>query len=131
ENAEHDSLDLYQRLLPEASARQGFHYLDGGPLILSEAGLALVGTVNWYDYSWALDGIRRHFPDDEHRLKSKRFTRGRHNDANFVRWPLDDAAFTSLVTAALARHLEQATAGPERLIVVAHHPPFYGLSFPR
>lgn len=129
ENTEYDSLDLYQRRLPEASARQGFHYLDGGPLALPFANLALVGTINWYDYSWAVDGLRRNFPDEEHRLASKRFTRGRHNDANFVRWPLDDRSFTALVTATLERHLEQTTA--QRIIVVAHHPPHYGLSFPR
>jgi hypothetical protein len=91
----------------------------------------LVGTINWYDYSWAIDALRRLYPKEEHRLASKRFTRGRHNDANFVRWPLDDAGFTSLVTATLARHLESASRQANRLIVVTHHPPFYGLSFPR
>jgi len=45
-----------------------------------------------------------------------------------VRFALDDAGFTALVTAKLAMHLEQAKS---RMIVVAHHPPFYGLSFPR
>ena len=54
--------------------------------------LALVGSINWYDYSWSLDGMRRDYPGEEERLRSKRFTRGRHNDANFVRWPLDDVA---------------------------------------
>jgi predicted phosphohydrolase len=127
----HDSLELYQRLLPEKAARHGFHYLDAGPLVLPEADLALVGSVNWYDYSWGLDGLRRNFPEEEHRLRSKRFTRGKHNDGNFIRWPLDDPGFTSLVTATLARHLEQALQQVSRVIVVTHHPPFYGLSFPR
>jgi predicted phosphohydrolase len=126
-----DSLTLYQRCLPEAAARQGFHYLDGGPMFLPEADLALVGSVNWYDYSWALDGIRRYYPVEEHRLKSKRFLRGRHNDANFIRWPLDDLGFTSLVAATLERQLLAARARAGKLIVVTHHPPFYGLSFPR
>lgn len=126
-----DSLDLYQRRLPEAAARQGFSYLDAGPLVIPSADLALVGTVNWYDYSWGIDGLRRHFPDEEHRLQSKRFTRGKHNDANFVRWPLDDLGFTSLVTATLERHLIQASKESGRLVVIAHHPPCRGLSFPR
>jgi predicted phosphohydrolase len=126
-----DSLELYQRLLPEAAARAGFHYLDAGPLVLPEVDLALVGTINWYDYSWGLDGIRRYYPSEEERLKSKRFTRGKHNDGNFIRWPIDDAGFTSLVTATLERHLEQALTQANQIIVVTHHPPFYGLSFPR
>jgi predicted phosphohydrolase len=129
--APYDSLELYERLLPEAAARQGFHYLDAGPLVLPEADLALAGSINWYDYSWGIDGIRRNFPAEEPRLKSKRFTRGKHNDGNFIRWPLDDAGFTALVTAKLAGDLEQALAQVSRAIVVTHHPPFYGLSFPR
>src|SRR5262245_33563386 len=67
-----DSLEMFERVLPEAAARQGFHYLDAGPLLLPEADLALVGTVNWYDYSWAIDGLRRHYPAEEERLYSKR-----------------------------------------------------------
>ena len=129
--AGYDSLALYERRLPQAAARHGFHYLDAGPLVLPEADLALVGSVNWYDYSWALDGLRSHYPAELGRLQTKRFERGRHNDANFVRWPLDDAGFTARVVAALAGHLESALARVGRVIVVTHHPAFYGLSFPR
>lgn len=131
EETTYDSLDLYERLLPQTAARHAFRYLDHGPLVFAAADLALVGSVNWYDYSWGLEGIRTYYPDEEHRLHSKRFSRGKHNDANFVRWPLDDVGFTSLVTATLERHLEQAAAQVGRLLVVTHHPPFYGLSFPR
>jgi predicted phosphohydrolase len=131
EDAAVDSLALYEQVLPEAAARQAFHYLDGGPLVLPEADLALVGSINWYDYSWALEGIRQHYPAEEHRLHSKRFTRGKHNDGNFIRWPIDDVAFTSLVTATLERQLHAALRQAGKAIVVTHHPPFYGLSFPR
>jgi predicted phosphohydrolase len=130
-DAKDDSLEVYERRLPEAAARQGFHYLDSGPLVLPEVDLALVGSINWYDYSWGLDGIRANYPDEEDRLRSKHFTRGTHNDANFIRWPIDDIAFTSLVRATLERHLLAAREQAGRLIVVTHHPPFYGLSFPR
>jgi predicted phosphohydrolase len=126
-----DSLEKFERLLPEAAARQGFHYLDAGPLILPEADLALVGTVNWYDYSWGIDGLRRHYPSEEGRLRTKRFTRGQHNDARFIRWPTDDVGFTALLLARLQRHLAEALAAAGRVIAVTHHPPFYGLSFPR
>jgi predicted phosphohydrolase len=127
----HDSLARYQEVLPAAAAAHGFHYLDAGPLVLPEAGLALVGSINWYDYSWGIDGLRRHFPEEEGRLRSKRFTRGKHNDANFVRWELDDVRFTARVASALGDHLRSALAQPGRAIVVTHHPPFYGLGFPR
>jgi 3',5'-cyclic AMP phosphodiesterase CpdA len=130
DDADHDSLTLYEKELPASCARFGFHYLDQGPLLLPD-GVALVGSINWYDYSWALDELRRRFPMEEHRLRSKRFLRGRHNDANFVRWRLDDVQFTARVVATFERQLQSALAATDKTIVIAHHPPFHGLSFPQ
>jgi 3',5'-cyclic AMP phosphodiesterase CpdA len=129
-DASHDSQYLYTVELPRIAAEHGFHYLDSGPLVLPAEGLALVGSMNWYDYSWALEALRRHFPTEEYRLASKRFTRGRHNDANFVRWPFDDPAFTKQAAQTLERHLDEALAKVDKVIVVTHHPPFRGISFP-
>ncbi len=126
-----DSLDVYREHLPRVSAAYGFHYLDAGPLLWPEAALAVVGTMNWYDYSWALDRLRELFPEDEGRLRTKRFTRGRHNDAVYVRWPFDDVGFTREAVAVLQRHLADAVVAAGRVIVVTHHPPFMGLNFPR
>jgi 3',5'-cyclic AMP phosphodiesterase CpdA len=126
-----DSLQLYEQDLPATCQQFGFHYLDQGPLLLPESGLALVGSINWYDYSWSLEELCRDYPGEEERLTSKRFTRGRHNDVNFVRWPLDDVRFTARVVATLADHLLQALAQVERVIVVAHHPPLRDISFPQ
>jgi predicted phosphohydrolase len=126
----HDSLGLYQHQLPQWASEQGFLYLDQRPLYLPRWDVALVGSVNWYDYSWSLEALKQHYPGEEHRLHSKRFSRGRHNDANFIRWPLDDAGFTSLVTTTLQQHLREAVQRVGRVIVVTHHPPIYALSFP-
>lgn len=129
--AERDSLQVYQKDLAQTCRQFGFLYLDQAPLLLPEAGLALVGCINWYDYSWALDALRRDYPGEEGRLVSKRFPRGQHNDANFVRWPLDDASFTARVVDTFAQHLRQALEQVERVIVVMHHPPLLDMSFPR
>ena len=126
-----DSLRVYREHLPALCSANDFHYLDGSPLLIPEADLALVGSMNWYDYSWSIDALRRLFPGEEDRLRTKRFLRGRHNDANYVRWPLDDAAFTAQAVATLRDRLEAALAAVGRAVVVTHHPPFYGLSFPR
>jgi predicted phosphohydrolase len=131
EDGEPDSLQVYRDVLPRTAARFGFDYLDHGPICLPEADLALVGSMNWYDYSWSLDTIRRDFPEEEYRLQSKRFTRGRHNDANFVRWGLDDPTFTAQVVEQLERHLLAALERVGRAIVVTHHPSFPAISFPR
>jgi predicted phosphohydrolase len=125
-----DSLVMYQDLLPEMARDVGFHYLDDGPLVLPEAGLALVGSINWYDYSWGIDELRRRFPAELERLQSKRFTRGRHNDANFVRWSLDDPGFTRLVVEKMAKHFDEALARVPRVLALTHHPAFRAISFP-
>jgi predicted phosphohydrolase len=125
-----DSLQVYEEDLADTCRQYGFHYLDRGPLLLPDSGLALVGSINWYDYSWSLEALRRDFPGEEHRLSSKLFTRGRHNDVNFVRWSLDDVRFTARVVDTLAGHLREALAQVERVIVVTHHPPMRCISFP-
>jgi predicted phosphohydrolase len=124
-----DSLKLYYEALPRASAEHGFHYLDHGPLYLPEADLAIVGSINWYDYSWGVEGLRKNYPDEEHRLQSKRLPRGRLNDFNYVRWNIDDQRFTAQVVEAMARHLDEALSQAAHVIVVTHHPPFYTLGW--
>jgi len=136
-----DSLQVYQEYLPKISGEHGFHYLDHGPLFLKEASggsdppgsadLALVGSINWYDYSWSVEQLKTRIHDWERRLRSKLFSRGRHNDARFVRWALNDEEFTTLVVEALDKHLKDALSQAGKAILIAHHPPFYGLTFPR
>lgn len=126
-----DSLRVYREHLPREAAARGFHYLDAGPLLLPDAGLAVVGSMNWYDYSWGRDRLREVAPDDgDDRLRAKRFSRGMHNDANFVRWPFDDAGFTREAVATFAAHLRHALRQVPRAVVVTHHPPARGLLYP-
>ncbi len=74
-----DSLHLYEEDLPALCKQYGFHYLDGGPLLIPESGLAVAGSIDWYDYFWSLEALCRDFPNEERRLTTKQFTRGRHN----------------------------------------------------
>lgn len=117
-----DSWKVYTETLPAISRECGFHYLDEAPLILP-SGPAVVGNINWYDYSWAIDRLPEIFPDWQDRLREKRFTRGQHNDRNFVRWPHTDETFTRLVAERLDRHLTDALARASQALVVMHHPP--------
>jgi predicted phosphohydrolase len=128
-DARGDSLAVYREHLPSLSSKHGFHYLDEAPLLLPDGGLSIVGSINWYDYTWTdFAALAEAFPDWEDRLRTKRFTRGRHNDARFVHWRYDDRSFTAEAVAALDRHLSAST-GP--VIVVTHHPPVRELTFPR
>lgn len=129
--SERDSLQRYEEDLPRACEEQGFHYLDHSPLYFEEEDLAIVGTMNWYDYSWSEDRLRELHPKELERLESKRFIRGRHNDAKFVRSALNDREFTTLMVDRFEDHLLQAKEKVGHLIVITHHPPYYGLGFPR
>jgi 3',5'-cyclic AMP phosphodiesterase CpdA len=126
-----DSQRVYEKYLPAVAESFGVQYLDRGPLLLPEHRLAVVGTMNWYDYSWALPQLRARIPDWEERLQTKRFSRGRHNDARFVRWPFTDTTFTAAAVAAFTGHLEQALQAADHVLVLTHHPAFRGLNFPR
>jgi 3',5'-cyclic AMP phosphodiesterase CpdA len=126
-----DSLQLYERHLPAVCRRFGIHYLDDAPLVYPEQKLAVVGSMNWYDYSWSIDRLRSEVPEWEWRLRTMTFTRGRHNDRRFVKWPLDDAGFTARVAAKFQQHLEAALSQVERIVVLTHHPAMYELNFPR
>jgi predicted phosphohydrolase len=125
-----DSLQVYQQHLPAECATHGFHYLDHGPLLYPEVELAVVGSINWYDYSWSLDRLKAEVPNWQWHLQHKAFTRGRHNDGRFVRWPTDDAGFTRTVVAAFERQLEDALQQVRHALVLTHHPAFYAISFP-
>jgi predicted phosphohydrolase len=126
-----DSLKLFRETLPRISKERGFVYLDHEPLVLPEADLAVVGTVNWYDYSWSIAELPDYAEDWEERLKAKRFFRGRHNDANFVRWATDDAKFTRDVVAGFEKNLNAALERAGQVVAVTHHPPVRGLNYPR
>src|SRR5262245_22779886 len=63
-----DSLQVYHEHLPALCQAHDFRYLDHRPLALLDAGLAVVGSMNWYDYSWSLGTLRRLLPDEEARL---------------------------------------------------------------
>ena len=131
DDARGNSLDVYKRHLPEAAHWFGFHYLDNGPLIWETGELAVVGSMNWYDYSWAIDRLPAAAADWKERLRAKRIGRGKHNDANFVRWPHDDISFTGEAVAALANHLRRAAARVPAVLLVTHHPAFRGLGYPK
>jgi predicted phosphohydrolase len=124
-----DSLAVYHEHLPRLSKAHGFHYLDHEPLLLPDVGLMIVGSMNWYDYSWVdQPALAAAFPDWQDRLRTKRFTRGRHNDARLVRWRHDDSSFTAEVVSTFEKQLLATTS---KVLVVTHHPPMRALNFPR
>lgn len=130
-DARGDSLQVYETHLPRLCAEHGAHYLDAAPLVFPDADLALVGSINWYDYSWSLEQLQQELPDWETRLRTKRLERGQLNDYRYVRWQLNDVTFTARVIAKLRSQCEAALAQVSQAVLITHFPTFYALCYPR
>jgi predicted phosphohydrolase len=124
------SLYLYERRLPALAAGAGFHYLDGSPFLPPEASLAVVGSMNWYDYSFADPALEAEFPGVEAMYRRKLFPRGWHNDGQFVRLGMSDEEFTARLVEQFQAQLAALPPAVERVIVIQHHPPVRELFYP-
>ncbi len=125
-----DSLDLYQHRLPQTAELCGFQYLDGNPYVSPDGTEAIVGSINWYDYSFAPPQLYDEFMEAERMLQRKLFPIGRHNDGVYVQLGMEDAAFTEQVVEQFRRDLEGLPSSVERVIAVHHHPPVEALFYP-
>jgi predicted phosphohydrolase len=142
-----DSLYRYEMELAEACRRNGFHYLDADPMRLN--GVALVGNVGWYDYSFRpsvmkiplrfyqskiAPGAAVHYPKHRHLVENKDDIPAaawditcRWMDGERVRLPVGDVEFTHIAAARLRRHLEDVEASVDQIVVGLHHLPFADL----
>ncbi len=118
-----DSLEVYSHDLAQAGAAAGFTYLDDGPWVSADRRLAVVGSVNWYDYTLAPRSILQKYPNAMEIFRRKYFIRSRHNDGRFVRLGMTDEEFTGLVVSRVEEHLRAASERAETVLLATHHPP--------
>jgi hypothetical protein len=140
-----DSYQLYSEDLPRRVGGLGFQYLDFQPFVAADRSFAIVGSVGWYDYSFAQAslGIPRRFY--EHKLSPGAATRfeqyapllegagdipphamdvvARWNDGRYVRLGRSDEAFLGELVARLEGQLADV-ADCGRVIAATHHLPF-------
>lgn len=112
----YDSSRLWAELIPQAVTGQGCQYLEGKSFVHN--GVAVTGTVGWYDYSSAtMAGI----------VSDMEFAQQKylHNaDALRIDWEWSDPEFAGLCATpflATLDHLEQ-DAGVRKTVVVTHFP---------
>jgi predicted phosphohydrolase len=125
------SMHLWERELAERAEQVGFHYLDRRPFTLAGSSEAVVGSINWYDYSLVDGDLEREHPGAREMFTLKRFPRGRHNDGVYVRLGTSDADFTTMVVARFEEQLATLPEAVDRVIVVQHHPPLRALASAR
>jgi len=110
----------YERDLPEACRRSGFHFLPGRPIVIRGVGFA--GSIGWYDYSLRDTSLDSQISIDTYRRK--RFRGRMWMDARFARWGATDEQVTEEVVAQLARDLDELKSAGVPIVAVVHHVPF-------
>ncbi len=143
-----DSYMIFKQELPERIAALGWHWLEENPFV--QDGLAIVGSVGWYDYSYApaslqiprrfyeaklSPGAAAYFSAFNHLLgddvpESAREIFARWNDGKLVKLHRTDDNFLSERMAGLNQSLSQVPAHC-RVIAGVHHVPFSQLLPPR
>jgi 3',5'-cyclic AMP phosphodiesterase CpdA len=107
---------LWEELLPRAVAAAGCHWLEGTAFVLN--GVAVAGTIAWYDYSAADPSIQ---------VSTEAFARNKGHfnaDARFLDWPWSDPEFAALAAGPFLATLDRLEADPSvrQTVVVTHMP---------
>jgi hypothetical protein len=142
-----DSHALFTNDLPRRVRALGWHWLQAEPLVAPGAAgdVAIVGSVGWYDYSFATPelGIPRRFYEQKvspgvaarlheyaHLLEgagdvgpAAREVVARWNDGRFAKLGRSDDAFLDELLAQLRAQLE-SVAGAATVVAAVHHLPF-------
>lgn len=137
-----DSYELYHTVLPQRLRDLGWQWIEAEPF--QAEGLAIVGSVGWYDYSFAQKalaipdrfyaqkvspGAAERLPELAHLVEGSDISAqsreivARWNDGKFVKLHRDDAIFLEELIARLEAHLA-AVHHADRIVAAIHHLPF-------
>jgi 3',5'-cyclic AMP phosphodiesterase CpdA len=115
----HRSQDLFERLLPQAARDAGMLWLEDS--VWQREGVAVVGSMAWYDYTAADPTLPPHTEEYWVELK-KRF----HPDARFIDWAWSDRELAARLGDGLVERVTRAEADPTvRGIAVVTHVPLF------
>lgn len=145
-----DTHRLFMEELPRRVRSAGWHWLEGDPFQVNH--VAFVGTIGWYDYSFApthleipfrfyrakvSPGAAAHLPEHSALLAAQDDLLPHHleviarwNDGKFVRLQRDDEQFLHERLAELETSL-QKVAHARQVIAAVHHLPFRDMLPPR
>lgn len=149
-----DTRMLYLHTLPARVAATGFHLLDESPFVFDKR-FGFVGSVGWYDYSYAPQDLQiprrfyeakvtpgsasyyssyRHLltpPDGKDDVPPESLEIfARWNDSRYVDWQMTDDEVCTFLLRRLEAHLNAVTHLPT-LIAAVHHLPLPELLPPR
>ncbi|MFO0878897.1 MAG: metallophosphoesterase [Gemmataceae bacterium] len=112
----YDSTLLWKTLLPRAVADCGALWLEGKAQVLE--GVAIAGSIGWYDYSAA--GMAGMVSDPEFAQKKYLY----NADALRIDWEYSDPEFAGIVSAGLLATLDHLQQDPfvQQIVVATHFP---------
>lgn len=144
-----NSMDRYERLLPEVAGEEGFAVLDHQPVVLRDErqSVLLVGSIGWYDYSFAdkslglpeafyrakvAPGAANYYEEHRHLVEAHREVlterhlemSGRWMDGVHVRLGMSDEEFVELLEGRLRGQLAEWGPRVDRVVAFMHHVPF-------
>lgn len=127
-----DSYTIFREDLPRRVSGLGWRWLEDDPFVAPDRSVAIIGSVGWYDYSFAVPQLQ--IPRDSYASKvvvnAAGETIARWNDGKFVRLHRSDEAFLDELLSSLAAQLD-ALGDVPRVLVAVHHVPFDELLPPR
>jgi hypothetical protein len=138
-----DSYAIFSEQLPRRVRDLGWHWLETDPFIADD--VAIVGSVGWYDYSFALPSLgipHRFYAEKISPGAAERYSQyarlfeiaddiptvareltARWNDGKFVKLHRTDEAFVQEILDRLANQLT-ALSDKRRVVACIHHLPF-------
>ena len=110
---------MWERVVPDAVREAGMRWLETENW--RAGGLAVAGTIAWYDYSGAAEDVP---PQTEAEWIA--FKRTLHPDAKFINWPWSDIQFATARGDELMARLTALEADPSIgvILLVTHVPIF-------
>jgi len=115
-NRDAASRQLWEELLPQLVDSCGCQWFESGAFI--QSGVAVTGTIAWYDYSGA-DPTIQAMPETFAREKGSF-----NNDAFLIDWPWSDIEFAASVASPFLATLDRLESNPSvhRIVVITHVP---------
>lgn len=115
----HSSQELWEKYLPEAVRAEGMLWLE--ERVWRQDGLAVVGSLAWYDYS-AADAEAALYPAAFFASSKRKY----NNDARYIDWAWSDPELATRLGDALCERLHTLDADAEvRSILVVTHVPLF------
>jgi calcineurin-like phosphoesterase family protein len=120
------SQEMWERVLPGIVREMGMLWLEEGNWRAD--GLAVAGSIAWYDYSGAAEDIPPQTEEYWIELKRTPLPDGRliNPDSKFINWPWSDVEFARARADALVERMAGLEADPsvEDVLLVTHVPVF-------